>query len=260
METNKFYLYIDDSGKFNTKNDKHVIYSFILFDKFGRKKFVSQASKAKDKIYDQKKELHGNEFIRRLNKLKKDPHKKANFEFLIKCYECSIVCGSVIWCKNISSSSTENLNINQELNKKIRMISIILKKIHENKFIDSNSFIKIYLDNEKIVKDEKPNTIKEILNKDFSNFSGDIRYLRSKKIYIGNVEYLDSEKSLPIQFADIIANVTHKKCNNETDKIKLFFELFNTYSETIYVIFPGYKYNNNIYTLSCECFNLDHRN
>jgi hypothetical protein len=249
----KYYLYIDDSGKFNTLDDDHVIYSFVLFDKPGRKHFFSKAKRFKDNIYSEKKELHGNEFIGRLNRLKKDPVKRANFESLISCYSCSIINGSVIWCKNKSIYPTSNLNLSQELIKKIRMVSIILKKIRENNFIPRNSTINIYLDNEKIKKDERSDLVKYILNEDYSQFSKDIRYLRANRIRIDKIDYLDSTKSLAIQFADIIANVTYKKYKNENDKIKLFFELFKRYSKTIYCIFPEYKYNYDIEELECIC-------
>jgi hypothetical protein len=133
------------------------------------------------------------------------------------------------------------------------MVSIILKKIRENNFIPRNSTINIYLDNEKIKKDERSDLVKYILNEDYSQFSKDIRYLRANRIRIDKIDYLDSTKSLAIQFADIIANVTYKKYKNENDKIKLFFELFKRYSKTIYCIFPEYKYNYDIEELECIC-------
>jgi|GEM_PF-1966673 len=37
----KYYIYIDDSGKFRTGIDGHVIYSYLVFDKEQRENFNS---------------------------------------------------------------------------------------------------------------------------------------------------------------------------------------------------------------------------
>lgn len=231
---NKYYLYIEDSGKFRNPEDNHIVYSFILFDKKQRKKF-NRVFEYRKKSITEKKEIKGKEFLEKLNSKSKEPNKKSKFESMIKSVEESTLAGSIIWCKEQSKYDDLNINGWQEIDKKIWMISTIIKKISENNKMSNFSHLNIFLDNEPL---QKPEYIMSKLNEDYCQYSGIIRYLRAKKIRIDNVEYLDSKESSPIQYIDILAHSTYKIFDNPT-KVKLFADIIDLYIDGLYIIFQG---------------------
>lgn len=248
---NKYYLYIEDSGKFKNPEDNHIVYSFILFDKKQRKKF-NRVFEYNKKEITEKKEIKGKEFLEKLNSKSKEPIKKSKFELMIKSGGEATLSGSIIWCKE--QSKYEDLNISdwEEIDKKIWMISTIIKKIRENNKISDFSHLNIFLDNEPL---QKPEYIMSKLNEDYSH-SGIIRYLRAKKIRIDNVKFLDSKESSPIQYIDILAHATYKIFDNPT-KVKLFADIIDLYIDGLYIIFQGFDCKNKLNDIKCNCKTME---
>lgn len=249
---NKYYLYIEDSGKFKNFNDKHIVYSFILFDKKGRKNF-NRIFKYNKKAVVEKAEIKGKEFLNKLNAKKKEPLKRIKYELMIKSGEEAIACGSVIWCKEKSQYDDFNIDNKTEMDKKIWMISTIIKKLAEQNKIETGSTINVFLDNEPVQDAEY---IKSKLNENYCEYSGIIRYLRYRQINIEKVEYLDSKLSLPIQYVDILAHSTFKLFDNPT-KVQLYSSIIDLYVNGLYVIFQGFIMQNKLNDVKCDCRTME---
>ncbi|MGL4616766.1 MAG: hypothetical protein ACRCUM_00860 [Mycoplasmoidaceae bacterium] len=95
-------------------------------------------------------------------------------------------------------------------------------------------------------------SIKRELNNRQCKYNKNIQYLGFNNIRISYVELLDSKKSLPIQYADILAHSTFK-IFEEPEKVKPFAEIINLYINGLYVTFQGFDCNEKLSKIICNC-------
>ncbi|WP_342274870.1 DUF3800 domain-containing protein [Spiroplasma endosymbiont of Cantharis lateralis] len=259
----KYYLYIDDSCKFYNQKDDHVIYSYVLLDKEKRDEFNEKYIESmknirmlgkhiENKKYDKNdlslwyswidEKYKANDIfskyktaINKKNKKNIDKYEKLFSIFNNNCIDF----GSVSWCKK-GEDSTKFIQVNSDralndLQKKKFMIISIVKKIIDDNLLESNAFLKIYLDVEtddnidlELKASIIENYLMQIPNPPYFYINKMLYARYAKKINI-SVEYLESDKSFPIQFADILANATNKILNKNLD-LELFFPYFKNYS------------------------------
>ncbi|MDQ7982807.1 MAG: DUF3800 domain-containing protein [Spiroplasma sp.] len=246
----EYFLYLDDSGSFLNKNDKHVIYGGVLFNnKNKRNSFIKDFKLAKNKV-TKKSEIKGNDLAKKYIKHKKSPYKKADIENLIKQYQLVDALFCIWTCKDdlsVPAFDEEHAKL-----KRNEMIALLLKKLIESNKIMPDSVIRIYIDashTEKI-QEMDANILHKYLNKDYST-NKIIRFLRAKKIYIHKVSHLDSKKADCIQAADIIVNFSNKYLDQHRNAKELL-NLFNNFEFYINACkFPKIRYNNNMLNITC---------
>jgi|GEM_PF-1599863 len=259
VKNSYYYLYIDDSGKFHNKRDKHVVYSFLLFDKKGRKKYFDKLFKAATTNFPSGDIRAKNGIKITKNSLVLEPIKGTIFcnkypgyvrrqdnrflnrfnSLLIPYNECLYI-GSVAWCKEKEKNFDESERTKESyILKKSIMISAILAFLIENKIIEKNSQLKIYIDRETDIdlpdefkrkqlisylnNDIKTSKIKEstkdiednknILNEDVFSSDAYSSCIKKAGLKVVNLEFLDSSSSFFVQGADILAHLTFKKLN-----------------------------------------------
>ncbi len=292
----KYYIYIDDSNKFEKDSDNFVLYSYIVLTKEQRKKmeksyfnifnFIRNENKpfnienhnlSKDELLYgplSEKNNKGHQLICKYNRTLKyyEKHKKQNnkkmienIESFLKIFSDTLYIGTLYWCKNCSINK-EWKNIQQVKNKKKYMMKIILKHLLDKKVIFKNSEINMYFDNE-FNDDLKVNLgdyFREYLNAPINDYligTEKMTYkLRINNIYVNNLEFLDSEISVPIRMADIIANLSNKILKNSINdwvtspiNVKNFFNKQKI--EINWHIFPGFSYNSDVEQIRCCLYN-----
>ncbi|WP_342265964.1 DUF3800 domain-containing protein [Spiroplasma endosymbiont of Villa modesta] len=247
---NEYWLYLDDSGKFLNKSDKHVIYGGIIFNnKNKRNNFIKSFIEAKKKV-TKKSEIKGDDIAKKYIKFKKSPYKKADIENLISKYKIidNLFC---VWtCKKdliLPTSDEEHAKL-----KNNELIALLIKKLIENKTILPNSNINLYIDDiyTQPIQEIDAINLKSYLNKNYSK-NGIIRFLRTKNIIINKVKYLDSKIYNCIQACDIIANFCNKYLNKHKDAKQLLNIFENFEFNIIACKFPVIIYNNSILDIKC---------
>lgn len=290
----KYYIYLDDSNKFEKVKNKFVLYSFVIFTKQNRlqneQQFLNTFNLVKNypNLFDLKnsalskddilygplkdKGNKGHDLIckynRALNNIKK--HNKQididfvnNMQQLLLTFKNVKYIGTLYWCKECSDKKNWN-TYDQIKNKKKYMLKIILKKLLDNQVISKNDEINIYLDEE---FNDEPNSIlgeyfKEYLNAPINKFyigTEPMTYkLRMNNIVVKNLEFIDSDISIPIRMADIIANYSNKMLKSKSDWVSdpiNFSNFFNNNKiEINYLFFPGFRYNKDVSLIKCAHF------
>lgn len=279
-----YYLYVDDSNKFE-KKDEFVLYSYILLTKKERTSFQKEYLKIWNKVVNESKpydlensqmplddilckplrEIKGDEFIEKFNRsLRYNSPDLADMNQFIGLYKNFQTIGTIVWCKNCSTNKDWNSH-DMIINKKKYMILLIVKKLLDESFIKENDELCIYLDHE--FSNDSDVRIGELFreylntpinNHEMQNGTNKMLYkLRMHNIRVRKFEFLDSNLSPAIRCADILANLSNKiwknKCpswvkepNNVLDKLKSFG------CEINWLIFPNIRYNNNVDIVRCN--------
>lgn len=179
----KFYIYVDDSGKFEKPNNNFVIYSYIVLTKEQRKTFVDfylskwwfisnpACNHSDDEISELVQNYHngnnakkadylsgifkeipkGHGFICQYNEAikYKETESIQRIEKFLEIFKIPKYVGSVLWCKNCSESPISKNNRSEHiLNRKKYMISIILKDLLNKGIINKSDEVNIFIDEE----------------------------------------------------------------------------------------------------------------
>jgi hypothetical protein len=287
----KYYLYLDDSNKFEKDSDAFTLYSFILLNKeqrmgvddYYQKKWANICKDSGNHDYDINKfskdeklmlilkEIKGNDFIEKYNRSKHRNYRNAKLESqideFVQIYSLPETNGTIVWCKKCSTKIDDNFkDYDQNINRKQYLLLVLLKKLLDEGVIKETDQISIYLDEEfskydhDLLGDKFKNYLNKPINEDY-NITGAktnpmIYKLRKNKIVIKNVKFLSSITSVSIRLADIIANMSNKILSNKlsswvSSPSDLYTKIEN--GKFIWIKFPHFIYTNDVEDIKNSC-------